>query len=396
MSNLFARLNVITETEHDNELVNPSLPVRPPPPHFLRRPDVSVVADDDPEEVEDYPRTPSPKKVHASSEWISRRSKVERDAFVHYRTSQIKTVKTMLKNSQIQPGCHVWSKDPLISDLPDVQQLQGQRRRRPKVHGLVKHRSHSQPRFWMVHFDNGKDLYCAEDILHFYKEDQHNSVDHSGSSDTIFPKEIELSTPEILKCQQDEIMERILNSKIHKTPGYDTVSYSRIVATFKPQYNWIEERKLRNFVYRKQQKLNCEVTPESWLRKLDSNNQITKNDDINLPKKVTKTRNSIINKSKSVFETDLGHIKGSKNIVSKPKHKPQWLLKFRENNKESYHNYSYSSSDDDSIFDYNPFNLQKKEKNNDKCEYLLINKSMYLLITCLNNTYLNFMLKYMK
>ena len=86
------------------------------------------------------------------------------------------------------------------------------------------------------------------------------------------------------------MMESILNAKIHRTPGYDEVSYNRIVATFKDQYTWIGDRKLRNFVSHRQSKLESKVSPNSWISKLQNINQDKKLVLINLPKNITNSR----------------------------------------------------------------------------------------------------------
>ena len=63
--------------------------------------------------------------------------------------------------------------------------------------------------------------------------------------------------------------------------------------------------------------------------------------DSNLPENITNPIDSVSPKAKTVSAISLGQYT-SNDIITKPKHTPEWLLKLCKDNKKSYHNYSHS------------------------------------------------------
>ena len=113
MSGLFSRLEIITQSQYDEEIANPSLPFRGPTPHYLR-PKVSDVADDDPDFVQAIPDIT---KKPSATDWLSRRTKkklAEDQLQIKVEKMQEKILE---KETQLKVGDYVYCKSPLVAQL---------------------------------------------------------------------------------------------------------------------------------------------------------------------------------------------------------------------------------------------------------------------------------------
>ena len=256
MVNLFSRLNVISQSQHDAELDFSPLVARRSVP-FFGRPNVATIPDDDPDSVGG-----SPARTDTSG-WISRRTGEELEEYQDQR--QIEKIKKRVASkeafrldniSKLKCGVEVWTKDKDIAPLSKKPGPKGFRRTRVKTFGIIMEQSTKDDSFWLVKFKNGKLMYCSQNILMFSSCIPQVLHLAKNKDNILCVKETYLSYED-----KEEIMSLILYKKIYKLPGHDDCTFDDLEKTYKPRYNFISSWKMRNFVSKQRKKVksssNC-------------------------------------------------------------------------------------------------------------------------------------------
>ena len=162
MSSIFSRLDVLTPSQHDSECLAPTKFVRPATPEYLR-PNTKDTADNDPEMVNDSPSNSGTKTK--SSDWLSRiTAKQIVRSQVRAKTLAAQAA-ALDKQTRIKVGCFAKTRNRMIAPLS--KNVRNKRKVRTEVFGTVVARSEFQPRFWLVNFKHGKQLYCTDKVLNF-------------------------------------------------------------------------------------------------------------------------------------------------------------------------------------------------------------------------------------
>ena len=353
-----SRLNVIPQSQYEAEFENPSSapsPVGPRPPPLFRRPNVSIIPDDDPDLLSSAGvRKPNCDK----SGWISRRTREEVEEYQDVQYSFKQLQKQVAKKahyadniSKLKVGAHIWTKDPQIANLTRKKGPKGKRRTRVQTFGVIVKQSAAKKSYWLCKFDNGKGGYCHESILRFQSSSapKHILGRDSNNDMVIKMKDISVEDEELIKTE-------IVLSKIYKLPGHNDYTYDALVKLHKKKYKWLNSWKLRSHVSKMRKHLMNTADPDYWLSKLihdDTTDKIapttaktltmtTNNPSLDTTR--VKVNNVAIAKSKSSETTGNYNRRLAKKFLS-----PQ-IRKHRKLNKHRYpyntYGYLYSSSDE--------------------------------------------------
>ena len=304
MSNLFSRMNVISQSQHDSETESPPI-ARRPTSLFARVPDTATIPDDDPE-------SSSPPKVPTNTEgWVSRCSLAEvqdfQDKLEHMKQLQRNTNEEKaraLNISKLKVGVEVWTKDKSIAKLSKSRGPKGKRRSREQTFGIIKKRSNRNSTFWYIEFQNGKRMYCSQDILTFHSVVP--QVVHLGRTKD---NKLCLTKPNASYVsieEQDKVKNQILLAKIYQLPGHDSVTYETLERVHKHTHPWISAWKLRAYISKIHKKMLGQAATDSWIMNIEEENK-KKQPSTSTSKKTimfTTTTNNIANNMKCTVVAD--------------------------------------------------------------------------------------------
>ena len=260
MSGLFSRLDVITQSQYEAELSNPSPPFRGPTPSYLR-PKVADLSDDDPDYVQAIPDIT---KKPTASDWLSRRTK--KNIAEDKLKAKIEKMeeKVLEKETKLRVGDYVYCRSPLVAPLLTSKGPKGERRVREKLHGTIVKQCEHFPRFYQVNFINETSFFCTSNVLSFVSKSAPSSYTLTKTN----KNQLSMVKRNKKIDNMEKVMKDILVSKVHKVPGYD-LSYAALEALFKPSHSWITARKLSKHAKKIRNKLGSDVHTESWIYKLD-------------------------------------------------------------------------------------------------------------------------------
>ena len=193
----------------------------------------------------------------------------------------------------------------------------GKHRFREKTSDIIKERSTKNSSFWYVEFDNGRSVFCSQNILMF-----HSNVPqkvHLGSDKDnqlcLNMKDFVSKDTDPLSDGQDKIKTEILLSKIYKLPSHDSFMYEKLAQIDKYKYPWINAWKLRSHISKMQKKLMQQASPDSWIFNLT---KTSGTEDVNASSKsskcVTENKCNIENNIANIQATNLAF--DSKNVMN--------------------------------------------------------------------------------
>ena len=274
MSNLFSRLNVISQSQHDAEIDSPPV-ARRTVTLFPRAPNIDALPDDDPKPL-------PPTKVPAdSSGWIKRRTPEEVEEFQDQLaiTAQKKRMEhleaiNIANIAKLKVGVEVWTRHKEVANLSPIKGPKGQRRIREKTFGTIVEKSTRNGSFWNVKFHNDKTIYCSDSILTFNSDIPQGQYLNRDDNNNLCLEPTTLSFEE-----KDKIKTEIVLSKIYKLPGYTKINYETLAAIHKKKHPWINAWKLRFHVSKCRSQLLPKALPDSWITKLSQ--KTTEDDEMN-------------------------------------------------------------------------------------------------------------------
>ena len=258
MSLVFSRVNIISQSQHDAEVNNPSVPVPKPPRSYLQ------VLKDSINQEDNVDITSVASNSRSNEGWQDRISAAEAESN-RQRTEWERKEQVMLElSSKFHVGAHVYTTNPAVASLPKRKRSKGKRRRRMKVYGKVVKQSQYQPRFWLVKFNNGKEFYCTVNVVHFVSNEAPNNglgADEDGKLTTV-PFDYNF-------INKEAIMTNILESKC--PPSYankSDITFEDVAKVYKGQYSWLNGRKLARH-YSVCKHTLTDIKPISWVGKLE-------------------------------------------------------------------------------------------------------------------------------
>ena len=260
MSALFSRVNIISQSQHDAEVANPSVPIP-----TSRRTYLQVLSDSLNQDGTSDVTTVSTSNSRFSDGWQNRISATEAE-IGRQRVKRERREHAMLSlSSKFRVGAHVYTTNPAVAPMPKRKKCKGKRRRRVKVYGKVVMQSRYQPRFWLVKFNNGKQFYCTIEVVHFVSSDTPNNGLGSDSDGNLTTVPFDYSYTD-----KERLMTSILEMKSFGTNSEEVseVTFDDVVNAYKGQFSWLDARKLSRHYHLCKHALT-NICPKSWASKLE-------------------------------------------------------------------------------------------------------------------------------
>ena len=257
MSLLFSSLNIISQSQHDAEVANPTMPIPATRPSYLQVLTRSITQ-------HSVDVTSTTRNSRSSEDWQDRISAAEAEATRQRIEWERNEERVLEASSNFRVGAHVYTTNPAVSSLPKKKKSKGKRRRRGKVYGKVVHRSSFQPRFWLVKFNNGKEYYCTSDVVTFVSKEAPNNGLSTDMEGNLTTKPFDYTF-----TNKEDIMTSILESKASPLSNpNEEVTFETVSIAYKGQYKWINPRKLKKH-YNLCKHTLTNVSPISWAAKLE-------------------------------------------------------------------------------------------------------------------------------
>ena len=201
----------------------------------------SDLKDDDPNR-ETSIRKDSP--TANSKNWLKKLSKKSAAKAKHKTKYAKKMTKEEKKLKKFKIGSYVYTRQDDIADFhPDDKPMKGKRRIRENEYGTIIKKSTYYNDCFVVAFDKGFSATVSFRSLYYVSASSKNFKFVRGPDGKFQLEKVNGHTEE-----QEAIMRVIVNSKIHRTIGYNLVTYDYLVSLFKPQYSWLTSSKLRKYV----------------------------------------------------------------------------------------------------------------------------------------------------
>ena len=262
MYSVFSTVNIISQSQHDEEVKNPTflLPDTKPRRTYLQALTQSSNAD----KADTNDSTVARSSESSTVEWQHKITSAEAEAKRQKDAWERNEAAVLEAQLKFKVGAHVYTTNPAVAPLPKRKKAKGKRRRRNRVYGKVVHHSIYQPRFWKVKFNNGKEFYCTHEVVTFVSNEAPNNGLGADSNGKLTTKPFDYRF-----INKEAIMTSILESKI--APEYDSIedgTFDTVTKAFKGQYNWLSARKISKH-YNLCKHTLYNVSPISWAGKIE-------------------------------------------------------------------------------------------------------------------------------